>query len=1256
MGFEQDFVNGINGATGDFGFAPLSVHDAVQLARGDVPNPAHSSELNLRRLRDTQATFGPMEGIDPKNLSETGWGIVFPHDIDPAIIEALSELINHRRNQAAERKERCFQVYAGDKGYFPDETKQHFLARHGASAGMPVDPNKVPYYLLLVGTPEQIPYRFQYELDLEYAVGRICLESPREYASYAHSVVEAENGHFNLARRATFFGVENAGDRATQLSATKLVSPLAAVMAQDQPQWQVEAVLRDEATKAGLIKLMGGGNTPALLFTASHGMMFPNGDSRQLSHQGALLCQDWPGREAWKGSVPADFYLSADDICSDTRLSGLIAFHFACFGAGTPQLDDFPYLKLLSQRESIAPKAFVARLPQRLLGHPLGGALAVIGHVERAWAYSFLGANNEEQLPAFQSVFKRLMEGHPVGSALDVFNQRYANLAAPLLNEVEQMKFRQTNDESAIADLWTACNDARSYIILGDPAVRLCVSNQSQRTRAMLASAATIVPTKPDPARSDTLNSSSKSVGEPTSVSVKGEPATVSTIQALPFAAELIAATETRIANAKASQGTSFDLESTRGRLMRNSPDAVRRRLRRLGLSESEIGAFNERISSESFAITGDAVPTNEGAELVLERILGRNDLMGVQYLELGQIAARCVGRVIIRDQSRRTVGYGTGFLVSPRLLLTNNHVLDSAKTAATSQVQFDYQEDMRGSMRPPVVFDLDPESFFLTSPMGELDFSLVAVRESVANPLSLNELGMRRLTAVDGEILAGETVSIIQHPNGEPKQLALRENRVIALPAEESRFLHYETDTAPGSSGSPVFNDQWEVVALHHSGVPRKDAQGRLLTREGQLWTQSMGEHRIDWVANEGVRVAALVAHLRAQVASLQEPQRQLLVMALEGGGNSALPDLRPPLPAVSRPEVGDVLPLQAVISMPDSGTTVWTIPLQVIVKVGSAVAQFAQPRTDAVPAVRLSAGTQTSLSHRAADEAEVSEAIAEFERGVSLDYFDKRQDDRDRDAYYQDVDSTLGPVELFRALSRKLSSTHTTQLTYQPMKRVYPWVDLQPNRKIRSIYSGQEFDPVELIREDFSVEMARRTRFEAFLATEAATNPALKAAQLELLEAMLPYNCEHVVPQSWFGKLEPMRGDLHHLFACESGCNSFRGNTPYFDFTDFGEAVRQGCGKRETNRFEPTSGKGTVARATMYFLLRYPGEINRTAIEYSPDRLTMLLNWHRTFPPGEYERHRNQAIFAKQGNRNPLVDHPEWADRIEFGPGLKS
>jgi endonuclease I len=151
------------------------------------------------------------------------------------------------------------------------------------------------------------------------------------------------------------------------------------------------------------------------------------------------------------------------------------------------------------------------------------------------------------------------------------------------------------------------------------------------------------------------------------------------------------------------------------------------------------------------------------------------------------------------------------------------------------------------------------------------------------------------------------------------------------------------------------------------------------------------------------------------------------------------------------------------------------------------------------------------------------------------------------------------------------------------------------------------------------------------------------------------MPFNCEHVVPQSWFAKHESMRGDLHHLFACEPRCNGFRGNTPYAGFSDDTPAVvRQDCGHSEPDGFEPLGGKGSVARATLYFLLRYPGQIGDEARELQRERLPVLLDWHAAHPIDAYERHRNAAIAETQGNRNPLIDHPDWAARIDFGAGF--
>jgi len=127
-------------------------------------------------------------------------------------------------------------------------------------------------------------------------------------------------------------------------------------------------------------------------------------------------------------------------------------------------------------------------------------------------------------------------------------------------------------------------------------------------------------------------------------------------------------------------------------------------------------------------------------------------------------------------------------------------------------------------------------------------------------------------------------------------------------------------------------------------------------------------------------------------------------------------------------------------------------------------------------------------------------------------------------------------------------------------------------------------------------------------------------------------------------------MRGDLHHLFACESGCNSFRGNFPYFDFPDTEEVAREACGRREDIGFEPGAGKGPVARATLYFLLRYPGLIGDSEHELTRRSAADDPQLARGRSGQHYELHRNFVIADLQGNRNPLIDHPDWAQRIDF------
>ncbi len=664
-----------------------------------------------------------------------------------------------------------------------------------------------------------------------------------------------------------------------------------------------------------------------------------------------------------------------------------------------------------------------------------------------------------------------------------------------------------------------------------------------------------------------------------------------------------------------------------------NSVDLVESRLTRLKFDPQTTKAILGEGLGFTPSMPGTATP---GDPVALERVLGTNDLMGVQFLENGLAVSRPVARIHINSSQGTLEGYGTGSMVSSRLLLTNNHVLETANSARRSQAEFNFETGADGQLEPSVFFDLAPDEFFLTDP--ELDYTLVAVRE-VPIP-SLARFGWLRLIEDQGKLMVGEWVNIIQHPNGEPKQLALRENQIID---ELEQFLHYKTDTAPGSSGSPVFNDQWEIVALHHSGVPDRDPQGRILTTDGRVWQRWMGEHRIAWKANEGARISRIVAHIKAQ--RLNDAAARVFRDQLFNAEPTIPPEATPTALVQTEPVQGGSTTAPGIAR---SGTATWVIPLSVSVSLGDRV----PPQVASVPS---DAHGPSAITSSPVDDAELQEAMAELAEARTRPYYDDAQDQQARDSYYADIMTNVSAKTLFNRLSQLVRSTHTGRFNYKPSRHVYPWIDLHPDLKLRSIYSGLSFDPETFIREDFRIANERAVRIQELVSREGAITDERMGQELDLLEASLPYNCEHVVPQSWFNKREPMRGDLHHLFACESGCNSFRSNIPYYDFPDFEEALRDACGKRiDNNKFEPASGKGAVARSTLYFMLRYPGQIGDRSRELQTDRLPILLNWHKANPRDEYEWHRNAAIFSKQGNRNPLIDHPEWAEKIDFEQGI--
>lgn len=462
-----DHENGINGATGEYLFPQGTPKQIVTEAKKILLPLSDQHRIELQKRADLKnISKAPAAWVDPTNLAKAGWGVIFAQEYTPYSLEALKSdnglgaLLAHRRAKATPYRECSYQ---------PGWSKTKFLSHYKAPVAGAVDPDRgMPYYLLIVGDPATIPYEFQYQLDVQYAVGRIFFDTLDEYAYYAKSVVDAEDPQKKIERprQIKFWGVSNSGDNATQLSSKHLVTPLAEWVNKKHPDWFTPPLLTDTATKANLHQLINQESAPAILFTASHGVGYPKGDPRQRDLQGALVCQEW---QPFLGKPDPETHLfSAADIDPTADIHGTIAFQFACYSLGTPKFNNF---KNKGGETELAESPIVARLPQKLLSHEKGGALAVIGHVDRAFSSSFR-SNNTRISAVFESVLSCLMRGCPVGYAMEFFNQKYAELASEYMNGIEKEK------DTEIAQLWNDSNNARNYVVLGDPAVRVAVAQR----------------------------------------------------------------------------------------------------------------------------------------------------------------------------------------------------------------------------------------------------------------------------------------------------------------------------------------------------------------------------------------------------------------------------------------------------------------------------------------------------------------------------------------------------------------------------------------------------------------------------------------------------------------------------------------------------------------------------------------------------------------------------------------------------------
>lgn len=259
--------------------------------------------------------------------------------------------------------------------------------------------------------------------------------------------------------------------------------------------------------------------------------------------------------------------------------------------------------------------------------------------------------------------------------------------------------------------------------------------------------------------------------------------------------------------------------------------------------------------------LLGDAagLPPSDPAQQprrVLERWIRENPFFdaGVWLPRLGTIL-RQVCRIQVPEAGQAL--FGTGFLVSPDTVLTNYHVVEPVIRGQTSPAQvvltFDYRRSPDGRepgngreyrLKPALgdaVVDSSPYSQAdlvanATTPPAadELDYALLRVEGTPGNDvLEAEPRGFVQLVKPDYDFPRNSALFIVQHPEGQPLQLAMDTSADLEVKWERRR-VRYKTNTLGGSSGSPCFNANLELVALHHSGDPNFDPLHRAEYNEG--------------------------------------------------------------------------------------------------------------------------------------------------------------------------------------------------------------------------------------------------------------------------------------------------------------------------------------------------------------------------------------------------------------------------------------
>jgi V8-like Glu-specific endopeptidase len=213
----------------------------------------------------------------------------------------------------------------------------------------------------------------------------------------------------------------------------------------------------------------------------------------------------------------------------------------------------------------------------------------------------------------------------------------------------------------------------------------------------------------------------------------------------------------------------------------------------------------------------GGATP----AATVAREVLERKQLESLRFFGTAEWRQRMAAReaAVCRIEFPVQEGQGTGFLIGPDLVMTNHHVLvsfiDDGWDATQICCRFDYQASADGTKKNAGrSVALADDWLVRSSPTAELDYAIVRLAEPIGSQPA--EGGRRGwLTPVPAHPLTeGESIFIVQHPKAAPLKVASG-----GLVKVEQRRVYYLANTLNGSSGSPCFTADWDLVALHRAG-----------------------------------------------------------------------------------------------------------------------------------------------------------------------------------------------------------------------------------------------------------------------------------------------------------------------------------------------------------------------------------------------------------------------------------------------------